>query len=262
MTTDQSPLLAAHEPDPVMIGHGEGESPLLLVCDHAANRIPASLSSLGLPDHEIARHIGWDIGIWQVSRLVAAGLDAFLIGQAYSRLVIDCNRPPTSPTSIPEFSEATAIPGNIGLTEAQRAARVREVFQPYHDRLARTLDARAGRPTALVAMHSFTPVYKGVARPWHAGVLFNQDLGLSRILLELLRAEPGLCIGENEPYSVSNTSDYTAPVHAEARGLPYLEIEIRQDLIEHAAGQRDWADRMIRLLPEAWNRYCAERHQP
>ena len=253
MTADNSPLLAAQEPDPVMIGHPEGSSPLLLVCDHAANRIPAGLSSLGLPDHEIARHIGWDIGIWEVSRLVAAELDAFLIGQAYSRLVIDCNRPPTSPTP---------IPGNIGLNDAQRAARVGEIFQPYHDRLTRTLDARAGRPTALVAMHSFTPVYKGVARPWHAGVLFNQDLGLSRILLDLLRAEPGLCIGENEPYSVSNTSDYTAPVHAEARGLPYLEIEIRQDLIEHVSGQREWAERMIRLLPEAWRRYSAGSRQP
>ena len=176
--------------------------------------------------------------------------------------MIDCNRPPTSPTSIPELSEATPIPGNIGLNDAQRAARVGEIFQPYHDRLTRTLDARAGRPTALVAMHSFTPVYKGVARPWHAGVLFNQDLGLSRILLDLLRAEPGLCIGENEPYSVSNTSDYTAPVHAEARGLPYLEIEIRQDLIEHVSGQREWAERMIRLLPEAWRRYSAGSRQP
>ena len=256
MTLDKPAFFAPHEPNPVMIGHAEGSSPLLLVCDHAANRIPAGLASLGLPDHEIARHIGWDIGIWEVSRIVAARLGAGLIGQAYSRLVIDCNRPPTSPTSIPELSEATPIPGNIGLSEDQRAVRVREVFQPYHDRIARTLDARGSGPTALVAMHSFTPVYKGTDRPWHAAVLFNQDLGLSRILLDLLRAEPGLCIGENEPYSVSDTSDYTAPVHAEARGLPYLEIEIRQDLIEHAAGQLEWADRMIRLLAEAWRRYA------
>ena len=257
MTLETKALLASHEPDPVMIGHPEGASPFVLVCDHAANRIPESLSSLGLPGHEIARHIGWDIGIWEVSRRVAAALDAFLIGQAYSRLVIDCNRPLTSPTLIPEISEATEIPGNIGLSGERRADRVRELFQPYHDRITRTLDARAARPTALVAMHSFTPVYKGAARKWHAGVRFNQDMGLSRILLDLLNAEPGLCVGENEPYSVSNTSDYTAPVLAEARGLPYLEIEIRQDLIEQEAGQREWAERMIRLLPEAWDRYLA-----
>lgn len=262
MTTDKLALLAPHEPDPVMIDHPEGRSPLVLVCDHAANRIPQGLSRLGLPDSEVTRHIGWDIGIWEVSRIVAAELDATLIGQAYSRLVIDCNRPTTSPSSIPEISEATPIPGNIGLDAEQRAARVREVFRPYHDRITGLLDTRTDRPTALVAMHSFTPVYKGAARPWHAGVLFNQDLGLSRILLELLRAEPGLCIGENQPYSVSNTSDYTAPVHAEARGLAYLEIEIRQDLIEHAPGQREWADRMIRLLPEAWRRYSESLREP
>ncbi len=250
-------LLAPGEPEPAMIGHPDGSSPLFLVCDHAANRIPERLGLLGLTPQELARHIGWDIGIWEVSRRVAEALDAHLIGQAYSRLVIDCNRPTTSPTSIPEISEATEIPGNIGLDDRQRAARVREVFRPYHDHITAILDAREARPTALVAMHSFTPVYKDAARPWHAGVLFNQDLGLSRILLDLLRAEPGLCVGENEPYSVSNTSDFTAPVHAEARGLPYLEIEIRQDLIEHAAGQQAWAERMIRLLPEAWRRYSA-----
>ena len=259
MNLNKPALLDPQEPDPVMIGHPAGISPFLLTCDHAANQIPARLSSLGLPEHEIARHIGWDIGIWKVSQIVAAGLDAFLIGQAYSRLVIDCNRPTTSPTSIPELSELTAIPGNIGLNDDQRMERVREVFQPYHDRITHTLDARGQLPTALVAMHSFTPIYKGVARPWHAGVLFNQDLGLSHILLDLLRSDPDLCVGENEPYSVSNVSDYTAPVHAEARGLPYLEIEIRQDLIEHEVGQQEWADKLIRLLPEAWRRYSVDR---
>ena len=255
----QQRLIASDEVDPVMIGYPEGASPFFLVCDHAANRIPRRLGSLGLSGQEISRHIGWDIGVWEVSWKIAFALDAFLIGQAYSRLVIDCNRPTTSPTSIPEVSEATAIPGNIALDPEQRAARARDVFQPYHDYITRTLNARDSRPTALVAMHSFTPVYKGVARPWHAGVLFNKDLGLSRIMLDLLRAEPGLCVGENEPYAVSGLSDYTAPVHAEARGLPYLEIEIRQDLIETARGQQEWAARLIRLLPEAWRRYTIAR---
>jgi predicted N-formylglutamate amidohydrolase len=257
MAMNMERLLAPDEAGPVMIGRAEGISPFFLVCDHAARRIPRRLNSLGVSEQQIARHIGWDIGIWAVSQKIADALDACLIGQAYSRLVIDCNRPTASPTSIPEISEATQIPGNTGLTAQQRAARAREVFWPYHDHIARALNARAAVPTALLAMHSFTPVYKGVARPWHAGILFNQDLGLSRILLELLRAEPGLCIGENEPYAVSNTSDYTAPVHAEARGLPYLEIEIRQDLIESEPGQQEWAARLIRLLPEAWRRYSA-----
>jgi predicted N-formylglutamate amidohydrolase len=240
-----------------MIGHAGGTSPFLLACDHAARRIPRSLDSLGLPDGEIVRHIGWDIGIWEVSRRVAAALDAFLIGQAYSRLVIDCNRPTDSPTLIPTVSESTPIPGNEGLSEGQRQARIDQIFRPYHRRIAAEIDARAGRPTVLVAMHSFTPIYRGVARPWHAGMLFNTDLGLSRIMLDLLRAEDGLVVGENEPYSVSSTSDYSAPVHAEARGLPYLEVEIRQDLITAAAGQEEWANRMIRLLPEAWRRFTA-----
>ncbi|MCW3477058.1 N-formylglutamate amidohydrolase [Limobrevibacterium gyesilva] len=259
MTTQPETILAADEPDPVMIGRPQGASPFFLACDHAARRIPRSLGTLGLPDSERERHIAWDIGIWGVSERVAAALDTVLIGQAYSRLVIDCNRPTSSPTSIPEISESTVIPGNAGLTEAHRQARIREIFAPYHRRFAAELDARAGRPTVLVAMHSFTPVYKGVARPWHAGVLFNQDLGLSRIMLDLLRAEGDLVVGENQPYSVSGTSDYSAPVHAEARGLPYLELEIRQDLIADAAGQQLWAERLIRLLPEAWRRFAAAR---
>ncbi len=256
---DTQRLIASDEASPVMIGHPDGASPFLLVCDHAARQIPRALDRLGVAELDLARHIGWDIGIWEVSRRIADGLDATLIGQAYSRLVIDCNRPTTSPSSIPEISEATAIPGNIGLDDRQRAARAAEIFHPYHDHITEALNLRRTRPTALVAMHSFTPVYGGVARPWHAGVLFNQDLGLSRIMLNLLRAEPGLCVGENQPYGVSDLSDYTAPVHAEARGLPYLEIEIRQDLIETGPGQQEWSARMIRLLAEAWHRNLAAR---
>lgn len=238
-----------------MVSHAAGRSPFFIACDHASRRIPRALGTLGLPESDLQRHIAWDIGAWAVALRLADALDAFTIGQAYSRLVIDCNRPPQVPSAIPEISEATPIPGNIGIDAAARAARVEQIFRPYHDRIAAELDARAGAPTLLVAVHSFTPVHKGVARPWHAGVLFNQDVGISRIMLELLRAEEGLVVGENQPYSVSDTSDYTAPVHAEARGLPYLELEIRQDLIAHDAGQLAWADRLIRLLPLAYRRF-------
>ncbi len=172
-------------------------------------------------------------------------------GQLYSRLVIDCNRAPGVPTSIVEISERTKIPGNIGISDTERAARADEILWPYQNRIAAELEARAGRPTVLIAMHSFTPVFKGVARPWHAGVLFNRDERFARIVLNLLQQEPGLVVGENEPYAVSDLTDYTVPVHGEKRGLPHVEIEIRQDLIADEAGQKQWSEIFIRLLPEA-----------
>ncbi len=251
-------LLAADEPAPVAIGHWGRRAPFFLACDHAGRRIPAALGRLGVADSELGRHIAWDIGIWGTSVRIARALNAFLIGQPYSRLVIDNNRPLTNPTLIPEISESTPIPGNAGLDDTARAARIAEIFTPYHDRIEREIEALAGRRTLFVAMHSFTDVYKGAARPWHAGVLFNRDQGISRIMLDLLRAEPGLVVGENEPYSVSDTSDYSAPVHAERRGLPYLEIEIRQDLIATPAGEAEWAERFTRLLPEAWRRFSGD----
>jgi predicted N-formylglutamate amidohydrolase len=247
-------LLAATDPDPVLLLNPGAASPLLLTADHAGRALPARLGDLGLPEDEIRRHIGWDIGIWGVTRRLSASLDAFAIGQAYSRLVIDCNRDPAWPTAIPRISESTEIPGNQRLTGQDRAAREREVFRPYHDHMAGELDRRAaaGMPTALIAMHSFTPAYKGVARPWHAGVLFHRHDRLATIMARLLRAEGGLVVGENEPYSVSDTSDYSVPVHAERRGLPYLELEIRQDLIADEAGEVEWAERLTRLLPAMW----------
>jgi predicted N-formylglutamate amidohydrolase len=248
-------LLAPDEPAPVTIGHFGRSGPFFLACDHAGRRIPASLGQLGVPESELLRHIAWDIGIWGVSVRLARALDCFLIGQPYSRLVIDNNRPLTSPTLIPAVSESTPIPGNAALSEAERTVRIHQVFRPYHDRIEREIAARAGLDLLFVAMHSFTDVYKGVARPWHCGVLFNRDQGISRAMLELLRAEPGLVVGENEPYSVSDESDYSAPVHAERRGLPYLELEIRQDLIGSEEGQEEWAARLARLLPEAWRQF-------
>lgn len=242
-------LIADDEPGPVMWHRREAPSPFLLACDHAALRIPRALGSLGIGGEELRRHIGWDIGIWGVSMRLADALDAALVGQVYSRLVIDCNRMPGVPSSIPLVSEATTIPGNEGLSDADRAARVAEVFDPYQQAIAGVLAERT--QTIFVAMHSFTPSYLGVARPWHAGVLFNRDARLARPLLDLLRAEPGLVVGENEPYAVSDLTDYTVPVHCERRGLVHVELEIRQDLIADAAGEREWAERLARLLPQA-----------
>ncbi len=245
-------ILAPDEPDPVLVSHADGASPFVITCDHAGRVVPRSLGTLGLPPHEFDRHIAYDIGAWGVSLLLAAALDAPTIGQAYSRLVIDCNRTPGVPTSIVEISELTPVPGNTGLTAADRDARAREIFWPYQNRIKAMLDARTHRPTVLVTMHSFTPTFKGVARPWHAGILFNRDDRLARIMLDLLRREPGLVVGENEPYAVTDLTDYTVPVHGEKRGLPHVELEIRQDLIAGESGQRRWAEIFARLLPEAW----------
>ena len=252
-------LLAADEPAPVTVHNENGLPPFLIVADHAGNSIPRALGRLGVPETECERHIAWDIGIAAVSRLVADALDATLIQQNYSRLVIDSNRPPGAETSMPEISEATPVPGNIGLSEGGKAARVREIFRPYHDRIESELDRRrqAGRPAALIAMHSFTPVFRGVARPWHAGVLYNRDPRFAHLLMALLKREEGLVVGNNEPYDVNDATDYTIPVHGERRGLHHVAIEIRQDLIAGDQGQRTWAALLARLLPRAYQELVA-----
>ena len=244
-------LLAADEPAPVTTQNENGRSPFLIVVDHAGNAAPRALGRLGVAEAEFARHIAWDIGAAAVSRLMADALDAMLVQQNYSRLVIDCNRAPSVDSSIPQISERTPIPGNIGLNDDQKGARVREIFQPYHDRIASELDRRrqADRPAVLIAMHSFTPVYDGVARPWHAGVLYNRDRRFAHALMALLKREEGLVVGDNEPYSVSDATDYTIPAHGERRGLLHVEIEVRQDLIADDNGQREWGARLARLLP-------------
>ena len=247
-------LLDHDEPDPVALDNETGGSPFFLACDHGGRAIPRRLGRLGLAEPDTLRHIAWDIGIAGVGRLLSPLLDAALIVQAYSRLVIDCNRDPAVPSSIPEISEDTEIPGNRGLTTAGRAARVEAVFRPYHNRIAAALDRRQAesRASVLVALHSFTPIFKGVSRPWHVGLLFNRDARLAHSLAGLLRTEGGLVVGENEPYRVTDLTDYTVPIHGERRGLPYVEIEIRQDLIAEPAGQAAWADRLARLLPAAY----------
>jgi predicted N-formylglutamate amidohydrolase len=253
-------LLDPDEPDPVIFDNEVGQSVFFLTCDHAGRAIPRRLDRLGLLEHETWRHIAWDIGIGAVGKRLSQSLDAAVILQTYSRLVIDCNRDPDVPSSIPEISETTEIPSNQGLTETARTARINGIFRPYHDAIAAALDRRAaaGRASVLVALHSFTPVFKGVARPWHAAVLYNRDARLAHPLFELLSAEDGLVIGDNEPYAVSDLTDYTVPVHGERRGLPHVEIEIRQDQIEDPAGQTAWAQRLARMLPAAYAQFLRQ----
>ncbi len=249
-------LLAPDEPLPVRVLREAGKSDLFLTADHAGRAIPRALDCLGLPESELDRHIARDIGIAGVTERLSAMLDAAAVLQAYSRLVIDCNRDPGVPSSIPEVSETTEIPGNIGLTAEQRTARRHAIFEPYHTRIRKLLDARqaAYRRTIYVAMHSFTPVFKGQSRAMQVGVLYNRDPRLAEIMLDLLRAEGDLTVGDNAPYAVSDITDYGVPVHAERRGLPHVEIEIRQDLIADAAGLAAWAARFERLLRAALER--------
>jgi predicted N-formylglutamate amidohydrolase len=250
VSLETSLLLGADDPPPVFEKNTAGRSPFLLSSDHYGRLLPKKLGDLGLPRSELKRHIGWDIGIAGVAERLADHLDAHLIAQRYSRLVIDCNRPIGAASSIPAFSEATTIPGNEKLSREDAEARRREIFDPYHVRIGETIDGRARdkRPTVLVSLHSFTPVYAGVARPWHIAALYQRDKVLPPLLLQAFRDEGDLVVGDNEPYAVNDATDYTIPVHGEARGLVNTGIEIRQDLIAEPSGQQRFAEMLARIL--------------
>src|SRR6201747_2798813 len=205
--------LDAAEVPPVTEENTAGRSPFLLTCDHYGRLIPRALGDLGLPASELARHIAWDIGIAGVAEQLSKHLGAHLIAQCYSRLVIDCNRPPCRASSIPVLSEATNVPGNEGLTRAAAEARRQAIFEPYHRRIGEVIDRRLrdGVPTVLVSLHSFTPIYAGIARPWHIGTLYHRDTRLPPLVLKWLRAEADLVVGDNEPYAVMDETDYTSP---------------------------------------------------
>jgi predicted N-formylglutamate amidohydrolase len=250
----ETSLLDSDDVSPVLEHNAVGRSPFLLTCDHYGRIIPRKLADLGVPQRELARHIAWDIGIAGVAEALSGHLDAHLIAQRYSRLVIDCNRPPGAASSIPRISEATLIPGNEAIGRDAAQARREAIFDPYHRRIREAIDhrLRQNRPTVLVSLHSFTPVYAGIARPWHIGTLYQhqRDTLMPPLLLKLLRAEPDLVVGDNEPYAVSEETDYTIPVHGEKRGLINTGIEIRQDLIGDHAGQTEWAERLARIFAE------------
>lgn len=251
-----SPLLGADEPSPFRVQEGDPLSPFVFTCDHAGRLLPKALGDLGLTAAEREQHIAWDIGAAGVAEELGRKLRAFVIQQTYSRLAIDCNRPLHAKSSIATQSEATVIPGNRELSTAERARRAEAIFVPYHRRLDQELERRrlAGVPTVYVAIHSFTPTYLGVGRPWHVGVLSHKDRRFADVLLELLRGEPDWVVGDNEPYSVHEESDYGIVEHAERRGLLHVELEIRQDLIAEPSGQHAMAERFARLLRAALER--------
>lgn len=238
------------DPAVATVENAHGASPIVLVCEHASNHIPARYAGLGLPATDLGRHIAWDIGAAALSRRLSALLDAPLVLSGASRLLIDCNRPPGVPSSIPLVSEATRIPGNQGLTAEEAAARRAAFFDPFQDAITKLLDVRqdAGRPTAILGIHSFTPVFLDVPRPWQAGVLYLGAAAFGARLRDALREDAALTIGDNEPYEVNLEEDYTVPVHGDARGLPAALVEVRQDLLGSEAGVEDWARRLAAIL--------------
>lgn len=252
-----SPILALDEPPPVAVHNADANSPFLLLGDHAGNRIPASLDQLGLDRAERERHIGWDIGIADLGICLADRLGASFIHQIYSRLVIDCNRRPGAADSIPPVSDGTAIPGNEDIDAQEAERRVAAIHDPYQEAIRKEIDRRSndGLPTFLVALHSFTPSMNGRDRPWHAGILYDAgDNRFARAVLSALADFPELNVGDNEPYSM-DTIDFTIPFHAYPRALPYVEIEIRQDLLQDDRGIQTWCARLEHALPTARRSY-------
>jgi predicted N-formylglutamate amidohydrolase len=241
-------LLEQGDLSPVEVINPSGRADYVLVCEHAGQAIPRRLGDLGLPPGEIDRHIGWDIGAEVVARGLSRKLDAPLVLQRYSRLVIDCNRPFDAPDCIPPVSDGTAVPANASLAPEARRERWRLIHQPFHERIARMIDQRLdiGRAVRLVAVHSFTP-RKRISdgeRPWLLSLLHGPDVRLASALAEALgpQTAKSINLAFNAPYIVDHESDYTLPVHGERRALPNVLLEIRQDQIAEADGQRRWTD--------------------
>jgi predicted N-formylglutamate amidohydrolase len=251
MTGDAEPDARVGEPV-ARIENARGRSPILLICEHASRDLPSRYGTLGLGAAELESHIAWDPGALGVARGLSRLLDAPLIHAAVSRLVLDLNRDPSAPDSIAALSERTAIPGNLDLDPAERARRVRDVYEAFHGRVDEFMKApaAAGQIRAVVSMHSFTPIYRGVQRPWEIGLIFDRDERLARSVEAGLKRDASLNVGMNEPYSPADRVFHTLERHAERRGLAPLMIEIRNDLIRTEDGQASWANRLAPLLRE------------
>jgi len=249
-------LLTEWDPPAFELVNPYGKSNTVLICDHAGNRIPLQLGDLGLKPESLMDHIAWDPGAGAVARVLSELLNAPLVLSAYSRLVIDCNRPLESPESIAVESAGTQVPGNLGLTSSQRRQRVDEVFWSYHRAIGALLDARSGRSSLLLSIHSFVENLGGVRRPWSIGVANRQDRRLADCLIRALQADDFGPVGDNEPYGIDDAFDYSLPAHGERRGIAHAMIEIRQDGLRDPADARTWGERLAaasrraeRLLP-------------
>ena len=234
-------LLSSGDPDPVEWVNPDSTVPVLLLCEHAGQVLPQALGDLGLPDGAIDTHIGWDIGAEALARGIAKRLGAPLILQRYSRLVIDCNRPPNSASAIPDISDTQPVPGNAGMGVEARAARIREVFDPLDAAVKHGFAYHPRR--AAFSIHSFTPALTGgPLRPWHAGFLTRRDLPTAAALIgHIEQADSGLMLTANQPYQIDDETDWFIPAHAEPRGMCHALVEIRNDQLQDAAGIDRWA---------------------
>ena len=243
-----SPLLAPDEPAPGEVFNAElldraSDAPTLFICDHAGRRVPKALGDLGLDATAFERHIAWDIGAADSARHLARTFAAPLILATYSRLALDPNRYLDDPSLIPEISDGTPVPANAGLNGADREARIAALHAAYHATIddAVTRLRRDGAVPAIVSVHTCTPVFKGFARPWQIGVLWNRDARIAEPLIEALAARGDVVVGDNQPYSGKDGQGYSVKHHAERHGFPAVALEIRQDLVDTHHGAAHWA---------------------
>ncbi|WP_207758382.1 N-formylglutamate amidohydrolase [Aliamphritea spongicola] len=236
------------EQSPADLVNPYGRSDVLLVCEHASNYIPDSFANLGLSEQERLSHIGWDIGAADLARKLSEALDASLILQHYSRLLYDCNRPPSEPSAVPPLSEVTEIPGNKDLTPEQRDYRVQGIYEPFHNAIAAQIAERkaAGRNTVLVTIHSFTPVFMGQPRAVQLGVICHEDNAFAGDFLRVAQKyselnNSGFDIRMNEPYGPSDPVLHMVTRHGDDQQLPNVMLEVRNDLVSAEEGQDTWA---------------------
>jgi predicted N-formylglutamate amidohydrolase len=234
---------------PVEVIAGDPASGFLFLADHASNALPASYGSLGLPEVQMRRHIAWDPGTAAITRALAARFRAPALLSTVSRLLIDPNRGEDDPTLIMRLSDGAVVPGNARIDAAERAQRIKTWYRPYHDAIAATIDAAIadGHPPIIVSMHSYTPIWRGTPRVWHCGILWDRDARLPHILIEALRTDPTLIVGDNEPYDGALRHD-TLHKHGTMRGLAHAIIEVRQDLISDPEGVNEWTNRLAAIL--------------
>jgi predicted N-formylglutamate amidohydrolase len=234
---------------PAEIINQNGPSPIVLVCEHASNHIPAILDNLGLAMQQLRAHFAWDIGAEAVARKMSKLLDAPLIVQRYSRLVYDCNRPPEAPSAMPETGEETPIPGNRHMNDEQRIARIEQIYHPFHKAVSQLLDSHASQPPVFVTIHSFTPTFKGKKRTLELGILHDIDARLADTMLA--KASSDYISRRNDPYGPEDGVTHTLNLHGGKRGLLNVMLEIRNDLIDNEEGQTIWAKRLTSLLQQA-----------
>lgn len=222
----------------------DGPAPIVIICDHASNRVPAAYGDLGLPKEAFERHIAWDIGAAAISEILARRFNAPAILSEVSRLLIDCNRNFEDPGLAPAISDGTEVPANKNLSLAEREQRWHTYHQPYHQAIVDTIERKlaSGQQPVVLSIHSMTPSLRGVGRPWQIAVCWADDRRLSTPMLAALRARSGIVVGDNEPYLLDPREDYSVPAHAMRRGLKHLQVEFRQDEVADPVGRQRWAD--------------------